>query len=66
MTPKIVAEIERLRRELQQHETSPSTADAEKVIAAQDHHPADLRPHQFTRKLGRGLRSIGRMTGCFR
>ena len=34
MTPKIVAAIERLRRELQQHEASPATVDTEEVIAA--------------------------------
>ncbi len=34
MTPKIVADIERLRRELRERATHPATVDAEQVIAA--------------------------------
>lgn len=34
MTPKIVAEIERLRRELRHPQVSPATDDTEKMIAA--------------------------------
>ena len=54
MTPKSVAEIERLRRQQTPDNTSePST---EEVIAAWDRIQAELRPHDFTRTMGRHQR----------
>jgi hypothetical protein len=52
MTPKTVAEIERLRRQ-RASTRSDDTADAQEVVAAQHPQPAKLRPRAFTRKLGR-------------
>jgi putative transposase len=49
MTPKAVAESERVRRQ----QTDTSTTKTEEAIAAEHPPPAELRPHPSTRKIGR-------------
>jgi transposase-like protein len=53
MTPRAVAEIERIRRALAAGEPLPEPAVDEEVIAAEDDNEAELRPSTFTRTMGR-------------
>ncbi|MDQ3895326.1 MAG: transposase, partial [Actinomycetota bacterium] len=53
MTPRAVAEIERIRRALAAGEPLPEPAVDEEVIAAEDDDEAERRPSTFTRTMGR-------------